>query len=286
MPGPLTVAVTAFSSPFEVERFQAGIERVERLGVRVRVDDEVYARENFLAGDDDHRAAHLTALLSDAEVDLIWLARGGYGSLRLLGRIDPALVNKSPKKLLGFSDATAMLGMWAAWGGPALHGPVVTQVAELDEPSLIVLAEVLKGGEPPDTVTGKESIGGGVAEGKLMGGNLATLGSLCGTPFFPDLRGAVLLLEDVSEVPYKLDRLLTQLILSGGLEGVTGVALGSFSNCGDEQDVKAVFSERLGNLGVPIVWGLPMGHGPTNLVTPLGRRVRLDGDAARMEGVD
>lgn len=275
------IAIAAPSSAFSPQRFEAGLDIVRNMGLTVRVDEAVHARDGFLAGDDAHRAGHLSALLRDETIDLIWCARGGFGAARTLSQVDDDLIRTGRKTLVGFSDATVLLGHWTALALPAWHGPVLTQVPELDEGSLAALIDLLSGRPTPGSFTGSGLIAGRV-EGFLRGGNLASLASVVGTPLAPDLSGAILLLEDVNEAPYRIDRMLTQLELSGGLAEIAGAAVGRFMDCGDEAAIEAVLERRLGPLGVPVVRGLPFGHGPVNWPVRLGRAV-LDGGAGTLE---
>ncbi len=276
------VAVAAPSSAFNPERFEAGLTLVRDRGISVRVDPAVYARDDFLAGDDAHRTGHLRSLLEDDGVDLIWAARGGFGAMRTLAGLDDDLIRRSNKVLLGFSDATILLNRWAALGLAAWHGPVVTQVAELDDASREMLADLLSGRPAPSRFTGR-GLAGGVAQGAVRGGNLATLAAAAGTPFMPDLDGTILLLEDVNEAPYRIDRMLTQLELAGALKKVAGVAAGKFASCGGEEALTNIFRRRLAASGLPVVFDLPFGHTEVNWPVRLGAAARLDGGTGTLE---
>ncbi len=279
------IAIAAPSSAFLPQRFEAGLDVVRNRGLTVRVDEAVHARDGFLAGDDAHRAGHLRALLQDETIDLIWCARGGFGAARTSALMEDDLIRAGRKTLVGFSDATVLLNRWAALGAPAWHGPVVTQVPELDEGSVSALVDLLSGRPTPGSFTGTGLMAGQV-EGTLRGGNLASLASVVGTPLAPDQSGAILLLEDVNEAPYRIDRMLTQLELSGALARIAGAALGRFVDCGDQAAVESVLERRLGPLGVPVVTGLPFGHGPVNHPVRLGSRVVLDGGAGTLELIE
>jgi muramoyltetrapeptide carboxypeptidase len=276
------VAVAAPSSAFDPERFETGLSLVRDRGISLRVDPAVYARDDFLAGDDAHRVEHLRSLLADDGVDLIWAARGGYGAIRTLAGLDDDLIRRSGKTLLGFSDLTIPLNRWAALSLPAWHGPVVTQVGDLDDASRGMLVDCLSGRSIPTRFTGRGLVNG-VAQGAILGGNLASLAAAVGTPFMPDLTGAILLLEDVNEAPYRIDRMLTQLELAGALRGVAGVAAGRFTECGGDEALTRVFLRRLGVLGIPVVFDLPFGHGPVNQPVRLGAAAHLDGGTGALE---
>ncbi len=192
------------------ERLRAGIRLLEGR-YRVRWDaDGVLSREGFLAGDDDRRAAELDRQLRDPDVRAIFVARGGYGAMRILERLDPALLRADPKWIVGFSDATALLGWALARANVCgMHGPVVTQLGELpagDADALFATLENPAAAPSLGSLRPIGAVGDGPIEGPLVGGNLALVAHLAGTPFLPSLDGAVLLLEDVGERPYAVDR--------------------------------------------------------------------------------
>ncbi len=281
------VALVAPAGPFDRESFEAGL-RV--LGGRYRpvFDEGVFARTRYLAGDDARRLDELTAALTDDGVQAIVAARGGYGSLRLLPKLWPKLRAGGfrPKPLVGFSDITALHAALQAAGWTSIHGPVLTQLGT--QPPAVVerLVHLLESTEAPAPPLAGTPLVGGVAEGPLLGGNLSLLTRLLGTPYLPALDGAVLLLEDVGERPYRLDRMWTHLALAGVFDRVRGLALGEFTEC-EEPDADYGSAEVLAGLaaevGLPCVGGLPIGHGAVNQPVPLGCRVRLDGSAGRVE---
>jgi muramoyltetrapeptide carboxypeptidase len=281
----LRVAVAAPSSAFDHQRFETGLAMVRGQGVSLHVDPAVYARDDFLAGDDGHRADHLRSLLADDRIDLIWAARGGFGAIRTLAAMDDDLIRRSNKILLGFSDLTVVLNRWAALGLDAWHGPVVTQVNDLDEASREMLVDLLLGRPMPTRFTG-QGLAHGQVQGVLAGGNLASLAAAAGTSFMPDLDGAILLLEDVNEAPYRIDRMLTQLDLAGVLKGVVGLAAGRFTDCGPDEAITKILDHCLGASGIPMVFDLPFGHGPVNWPVRLGARAVLDGEAGTLELIE
>jgi muramoyltetrapeptide carboxypeptidase len=205
--------------------------------------------------------------------------------MRLLPSIDPAALRARPKLLVGFSDVTALHAALNRAGLATVHGPVMTQLGRAPAPAIEHLLALLTrapapgdGGVPAPGagLVGQAVLRAGRAEGPLLGGSLTLLAHLCGTPWQPSLAGAVLALEDVDERPYRLDRYLTQLRLSGALQGVAGVALGYFTDC-DGQGIRGldVVREWAGELGVPVVEGFPFGHEDANLALPLGARAAL-----------
>ncbi|MGH7264149.1 MAG: S66 peptidase family protein, partial [Candidatus Rokuibacteriota bacterium] len=262
--------------------FDAG---VRLLGARYRVvfDDGLFARSRYLAGDDARRQAELAAALADEGVRGVFAARGGYGSMRLLPKLRAEAL--APKLVVGFSDVTAIHLALQAAGWVSVHGPVVTQLGS--QPGEVVerLLRLLESADAPAAPLAGETLVAGVAEGPLVGGNLSVLTRLVGTPYLPALDGAVLLLEDVGERPYRLDRLWTHLALAGVFDRVRGIALGQFTGC-EEPEADYASAEVLADLaagtGLPCLTGLPIGHGEVNQPVPLGCRVRLDATAGTL----
>jgi muramoyltetrapeptide carboxypeptidase len=274
------LSVVAPAGPVARDRFAAG---AKILGSRYRLvhDERIFTKTGYFAGSDDERLRELSAALADPSTKAVICARGGYGLTRILGGLDAKAFAGAPKPIVGFSDVTA-LHAWAARAGVgAIHGPVVGQLGDLPAEDAASLFAALESADPPAPLGGLRVLRGGRAEGVLLGGNLEIVSRLAGTPWQFDLNGAVLLLEDVGERPYRIDRALTQLELAGGLRGVAGVILGDFIGCaekdGSPPSAEEVIVERLGRLGVPIVAGAPIGHGQRNRAVPLGARVRLDG---------
>ncbi len=281
-----TVAVVAPAGPFDRASFEAGL-RVLAERYRPVFDDGCFARTRYLAGDDGRRLEELTAALADDAVKAVFTARGGYGSMRILSNLWAKLrvAGLPPKPLVGFSDITALHLAFQAAGWVSIHGPVVTQLGT--QPRAVVdrlfrLLESPATSAPPLSGT---PLVAGIAEGPLLGGNLSVLTRLLGTPYLPSLEGAVLLLEDVGERPYRLDRMWTHLALAGVFDQVRGIALGEFIDCeepnGDYRS-RDVLAALAAEAGLPCVGGFPIGHGAANLAVPLGGRVRLEADAGTL----
>lgn len=276
------IRVVAPASPFPRETFDAG---VARLGTRyhMELDDRLHARRRYLAGPDAQRAALLSEALDDRDARAVWCARGGYGVMRLLP--DVRLPAGAPPLLAGFSDITALHCLFQAHGRASLHAPVLTQLAGQGEDVVQRLVRILEVPEPAPTLHGRACLVPGQAEGRLMGGNLSVFTRLLGTPYFPDVTGALLLLEDVGERPYRLDRMWTHLKLAGVFERAAGIVLGDYTQC-EEKDADYshldVLRELAEETGLPCAAGFPVGHGDINQPVPLGVRARLDADAARL----
>jgi muramoyltetrapeptide carboxypeptidase len=267
------------------DRLRAGVE-VLQSRYRVRVTPGVLQRDGYLAGSDEHRAAELNGLLADPEVRAIVVARGGYGLMRILPQLDASALSRDPKLIVGFSDATALL-CWAqrCAGVRCLHGPVVTQLGELSPKDVRWLFRMMEDPAPAGVLdmglTAMGAPGAAAIEGRLMGGNLCLLSHLLGTPYSPDFAGAVLLIEDVGERPYRVDRYLSHLGLAGALSEVRAALVGELTDCvetanDDHPTAPAVVDERLRAYGVPGLGGVPLAHGRRNLALPLGGRCVVD----------
>lgn len=284
------IVVVAPSGPVPEAKLTAGLDVLRALEVgEISLAANVLSRAGYFAGPDADRLAALQAALDDPAVDAIVCARGGYGLTRLLPRLDPRGLVAAPKLLVGFSDVTALL-CWALCAGVAgVHGPVVSQLGELAAEDVARLATLVRG-EVPAALHGTSALGRGRAAGPLVPANLEVLRSLVGTPWLPRLDGCIVALEEIGERPYRIDRALTQLLVSGALGGVRGFAIGQLCACEepktgnpDSPTAEQVMCERLGELGVPVVLGLPFGHDPKrHAALPCGTRVELDADAATL----
>jgi len=277
--------VVAPSGPFDVAHFEAGVGFLrERYEVRYRAD--IVEREGYLAGSDRRRLDELNEALADPDAAAIVAARGGYGATRLLPELSVARVRHAAIPLIGFSDITALHALWAQAGVPSMHGSMVAALGRSGDATRASWVRALEG--PGPALKDLERWTGGAAEGPLVGGNLAVLGALVGTPHAPPLDGAILLLEDIGERPYRMDRVLTSLGQAGWLARVAGVVVGELTDCAPGPDgvpPEAVLRERLGDLGIPVAGALPVGHGACNTPLWLGRVHRLDADAGTLEPV-
>jgi len=250
----------------------------------VRFDEGVFSRTGYLAGDDERRAAELLRALADDSIDAVVCARGGYGSTRILPRIPVDSVRSANKMVVGFSDVTALHALWTRAGVRSLHGPMVAGLGRGTDAGAMRWYEALEGAVPAP-LYGLERVAGGSARGVLVGGNLAVLSALVGTAYAPPLDGAVLFLEDVGERPYRVDRMLTQLRHAGWFDRACAVALGAFTGGPPGPDgttTEDVLRERLAELGVPVVAGVPSGHVDDNLELPFGGVVAVDADAGKI----
>jgi muramoyltetrapeptide carboxypeptidase len=282
-----TIGVAAPASAVDLEALAAGAKRWREAGFTVVHRDDVGARRRYLAGDDARRAAELAELWADARVDAIVCARGGWGCHRIVDRLDAAQARAAAKPLVGYSDVTTLL-LWQQRhaGLVGFHGPMLERGDALGDDELGALVELLTGTERLPVVREGSEGAGGAVEGPLVGGSLSLLAASMGTPWAVDARGAILLLEDRGERPYRIDRLLEQLRCAGVFEGVAAIGLGRFEGC-DEADgsitAAEVLHELVSQLGVPWVSGLPFGHGAPNPAWPFGVRARLDPGRAELQ---
>ena len=241
------------------------------------------AQRGYLAGDDAARAAELTALVEDPGVAAIWCARGGYGCQRMLPYLDAAAFRRASKPLVGYSDVTTLL-LWQrrAAGLMGVHGPMLEPDAS--EEGHRAIARLLTGvGELP-RLSGHALVGGW-REGRLVGGSLTLVAASLGTPWEVDTRDAILLLEEVGEAPYRIDRLLGQLRAAGKLQVAAGIGIGRLAGCEAQEGPSAeeVVSEILEPLGVPAVVDLPFGHRGPNAPWPVGGRAAIDAERGEVE---
>lgn len=257
---------------------------------RARVFPGCHGRDRYLAGPDERRLADLHAAFTDRSIDAIACLRGGYGSARLLDRLDLALVARHPKRFIGYSDITALHIAFsqrcgfATWHGPMLTSDLLRDGGAASRPAWVAaLTERWDAGcELPHAAAPLQTWVGGRACAPLAGGNLATLCSLLGTPWAADLRGAIVFIEDVAEDLYKLDRLMTQLRLAGALQGAAGFVVGSFSDTPGGDDPYPLLQSFLQPLGVPVLAGWPAGHCTPHAPLPLGAMVELDATQRRL----
>lgn len=265
------------------------LERAEstarRLGWEPIVGPHALAHTDYFAGADADRLADLNAALRDPQVDAIWCLRGGYGAMRLLPHVDWDALRARPRALIGYSDITA-LHCAAAVEVPGLvsfHGPTARAIlTPFSERSF--LAAVRGDGQPCGDAPAARTLRPGRATGRLVGGNLALLSALAGTPWAPRFAGAIAVMEDVNEATYRVDRMLRQLLLAGCLDGCVGIAFGHCTACPEEceedgrRTLAAVVSEIADALQVPAVLGIPVGHIDDQWTIPLGATATLDAD--------
>jgi muramoyltetrapeptide carboxypeptidase len=282
------VALVAPAGPLQPERIDASLERCRSLALEPVLFPFAAARHRFFAGRDADRLADLQQAFDDPGIDAVWALRGGYGTLRILDRLDLSRQLRDPIPFIGFSDNTALHALHAEVGVVSFHGPHpgADFPPETDAAFRRVLFEPAAAGVLPTRSQDPQPRGivGGRVAAPLVGGNLATLAAMCGAPHAVHARGRILLLEDVGEAAYRIDRLLLQLERSGTLEGVAGLAYGRFTETPDADKNPAIdaLAEHAVRLGVPTVVDLPFGHVEHNWTLPIGAMAELDGDAGTM----
>jgi muramoyltetrapeptide carboxypeptidase len=276
------VSVIAPAGPFRQDLFQAGVNVLSER-YQVRMEESITAATRYLAGDRERRQNELNNALKDPHSKAIFTARGGYGAMHLLPRLN--LSRLTPKPLVGFSDITALHGAAQSASWVSLHAPVLTQLGNQSSDVKNRFFEWLERSDAPAPLMGKDCYVPGNAEGVLLGGNLSVFAALLGTPYMPNLEGSVLLLEDVGERPYRLDRLWTQLELAGVFSKISGIVLGDFTGCEEPSSnytSNDVLSELALRTKLPCAAGFQIGHGDVNFPVALGARVRLEAKEKRL----
>jgi muramoyltetrapeptide carboxypeptidase len=288
-PAPLTsgarVALIAPSGPLRSESdLERAVASAREFGWEPVVGNHVLEHDGYLAGSDAHRLADLNRFAADPSIDAIWCIRGGYGAMRLLHGIDYDAWRGSTKTLIGYSDITAL---HSAIGPRAdlvtYHGPTARgTLTEFTRTSF--RAAVVDKTESCGAATDGVMLRGGRAKGRLVGGNLALLASLCGTPYAPRYDGAILVVEDINESVYRLDRMFTQLRHAGALERLAGIAFGQFTDIPvdegyEDRPLNSLLVEIAAAYDIPCLANIPLGHIPDQWTVPLGAIAELDADA-------
>jgi muramoyltetrapeptide carboxypeptidase len=281
------VALVAPAGPLRGrDDLDRAIANARDLGWDPVIATHALARTGYFAGDDDARARDLNDALNDARLDGVWCLRGGYGALRIVDRVDWSLLRQHPKPVLGYSDVTAIHGAIARQAGLiSYHAP--TARTTLSAFSRASLERAMRGEDSCGVAQQARVLRPGRATGRLEGGNLAVLAALVGTPYCPPLDGAILVLEDVNEPVYRVDRMLAQLRLSGALQGVRALVFGECTNCPEESDDGArrlddVLIEVAEWLRVPCLAGVPVGHVSEQWTLPLGALAEMDAEGRAM----
>lgn len=286
-----TIGVVSPSSAVDETALNESVRFWRGRGFDVKCAPHLYEKHRFLAGTDEERTADLTAMFVDGDVDVIFAAGGGYGSARLLKKLDYGLISRHRKPFVGLSDTTAVqLALYARSGVPCFtgylmkprHGRVMFPYTELS------LDDCLNGRE--QTVSGLESDFAGTVEGTLVGGCLSLIAGLPGTPYMPDATGAVLVLEDVGEEPYAVDRMMTHLDNAGVFDKAAAVVFGVFTDCKakDPADgtIDDVLNEWKKRLKIPVWTGFPYGHQAGSVVFPIGGKAVVSANEIRIRGYD
>ncbi len=278
----------------KTEEMDRGIRVLTSMGFHVAIKGRLQCGHPYLADTDHARAQNFLSLWHDEEIQALMAVRGGFGCMRLLDHLGLDDLQGRPKLLIGFSDVTALLqGLFVQANIIGIHGPVVTSLGKQDEQSVRSLFALLTGElHAPVTSPDLEILREGTAEGPLIGGNLTTLVHLIGTPWEPPWDGAVLVLEDTGETPYRLDRMLTQLAAGGRLTRLAGLVLGTFDQGQDQDRLELLrLQEQIWTRVLELttaynypIWGqFPIGHLGRNIGLPIGMQVCMDSSSGRLQ---
>ena len=275
------IAILAASGPSDLARIEEAARRIEARGHRVSIASNVGERfRGYLAGNDDVRAEELNRHLRSPEFDAFFFSRGGYGAMRILDRIDYDAVRSNPRPLVGFSDVTALHQALATHAGVAsFHGPMLNldfhdALSSMNEDWLWSLLA----GNAPATheFNAADVVLPGYAEGILFGGCLSLTASLIGTPYDFWIDDGIWFWEDIDEAPYRIDRMLTHLRLSGRMRRIRGVVIGRLKGCGSDGEIEELINDFFASSGIPVVRNFPFGHFGDNLLMPIGASIRLE----------
>ena len=292
--GMVVGVVAPSSNAFQNEEIRYALDVVDSLGFKTKPAENLFSRKGYLAGEDAARAKAINDMFSDDSVDAIFALQGGYGATRILPLLDFDIIRRNPKILLGYSDITALFSaIYRRTGLVTFHGPIARQ--EFTDYTLREFTRVLIDGRPGIQIGSPPPFEGGPgrvekenrlqtlvegeASGPMVGGNLSLVASLLGTSYETVFDKSILILEDVDEPPYSLDRMLTSLRVAGVFERIAGLVLGKFTDYdskGPTLSLEEVFQDRCGDLNVPVLRGLMIGHVPDQTVVPLGAIGKLD----------
>jgi muramoyltetrapeptide carboxypeptidase len=284
------VAIVSPGGPIEQTQLENGISLLRSWDLKPVVMPHALDRDGYLAGSDEARSADLHQAWADTSISAILCSRGGYGSLRILDRIDFGVIAQNPKIFLGFSDITALhLAILGRVGLITFHGPAMawTTYKLENRETILSLKQALMSSDPigvvrqPQSLPAVRTVSPGTAEGRVLGGNLSMLCASLGTPDEPQTKGALILIEEVGEPPFRVDRMLTQLLLAKKLQTASGIVIGQIIDrmLPDSSESFSAFDlvrERLGDLNIPVIYGLAFGHGAQQLTIPLGVTATLD----------
>jgi muramoyltetrapeptide carboxypeptidase len=279
-----TIGVIAPAGPVSREEIQPTIDALKAKGYHVIEGPNLFSKKGYLAGLDEARLDDIHAMFSDSSVKAVFCARGGYGTIRILDKIDYNTISGNPKIIVGYSDITALLfAILRKAGMVTFHGPLMRDLAKDTQNNLDGLLNILSSRSALTIDFSKEMIiNSGKARGMIIGGNLSIISSLIGTNFMPLMKGVILFIEDKGEPLYRIDRMLNHLKLSGLINNLSGLIAGDFVDCGDISDINRLLKDISAELKVPIVSGLTIGHGEKNLSIPIGLHGELDTERKRL----
>ncbi|MCB2293879.1 LD-carboxypeptidase [Clostridium algoriphilum] len=283
-----TIGIISPASPEDVGAIKKGILFLKNQGFNIIEGTHLYDKWGYLAGKDKDRASDIMEMFKNKAVDMILCIRGGYGSSRLLPYLDYDVIRNNPKIFAGFSDITVFLNsFYERCNLTTFHSPMGTSNLEDTETYKSFMFTLMQGYKPytiknPNEFT-TECIVPGIVEGDLIGGNLGLICNSLGTPYETDMKDKILFIEEVCEAPYRVDRILTQLLLANKLQQCKGIILGQFKDCGlphyeRSLTLEEVFQDRLYNLDIPMFSGFCSGHDYPKLTLPIGAKVRMNAE--------
>lgn len=288
-----TIGIIAPAGIVEPESIEPITQKLATLELKVKLGNHLLDRYGYLAGKDRDRAADINAMFADKSVQAILAMRGGWGCNRILPLLDYTLIRHHPKIIMGLSDITALLlAIYAKTNLITFHS--LTGTSSWNEFSVDYLRRILFNGEavtmqnPTNTDLRVETIRGGKARGKLIGGNLSVLAAMIGSSYLPTWQHNILFLEDIREEVYRVDRMLTQLQLAGILPQISGFVFGNCRQCDPEEPDKSltlmqVLQDRISPLGIPAWYGSMIGHIPDKFTLPIGAQVEIDATAGTIK---
>lgn len=291
-----TIGVIAPASPTSQENVKKAYEKLTSMGFKVKMGKSCHEQYGYLSGSDKIRAQDLNNMFKDYKVKGIICMRGGYGTPRILDLVDYDLIKNNPKVFVGYSDITALhiainqLANLVTFHGPMVSSDIIGSFSKFSQDSLYnsILDNDFSGSivNPPGEEI--ETIHKGVAEGELIGGNLSLIVDTLATPYEIDLKGKILFIEEIGEESYQIDRMLTQLRLSGKLDEAEGIILGDFKNCGtvskhkESLSLRQVIDDIIKPIGKPTIFNLKAGHCEPMITLPLGAKVSLDANKRKV----
>ncbi|RZB34408.1 MAG: muramoyltetrapeptide carboxypeptidase [Desulfobacteraceae bacterium Eth-SRB1] len=275
-----TIGIVAPASHFNMEKFNRGIAVLESMGFRILIPDRLFNKKGYLAGSDLHRAGLINKYFADTTIKAIICARGGFGSIRTLSLLDYESIKMNPKIFVGFSDISALLSsLYSMCGFVTFHGPTVTTLGDAGNKTKDSLFSMLMSERKIEiALENGFTIRQGSAFGQVSGGNLTTLSHLTGTEFQPDFKDCIMFLEDKGEASYRIDRMLSHMKLAGCFDGLAGLILGSFEDCGNENEIFKIVGNIFDDGTIPILAGFEIGHGKNNITIPIGLNATIDTD--------
>jgi muramoyltetrapeptide carboxypeptidase len=296
-PGDRVGLVSPATAAFETEQTRIWIDALESLDLEVVLGENYYDQHGYFAGEDESRASDINAFFEDPDISMIF-ARDGWGSPRLLPLLDYDMIRENPKVLLGYSDATALItAVHVKTGLVTFHGPSPLNIFSAEHFRRVVMNGEHYVLENPSFITENtlvqtenliQTIHGGKARGHILGGNLSLLTAVTGSGYLPDFAGCILFIEDVDEAVYRVDRMMTELALSGALNNIKGFVFGRCTECGPGSGygsltMEQMIAEHIRPLGIPAFSGTMIGHIDEQFTIPLGIDVEIDADAGTIE---